>query len=132
MIIAVDFDGTIVDHDFPKIGKPVPNAIKWLRRLNNCGAKIILYTMRSDSSLFPTALTDAKKYLHENGIPLYSVNENPSQAEWTTSPKVHADVYVDDLAIGCPLVHPRGFKRACVDWDEIGPELERMCLSKSG
>ena len=130
MIICVDFDGTIVDHNFPDIGKPVPNAIKWLKRLNQYGAKLILYTMRSDSSLFKTALSDARKYLQEAGVELYAVNENPTQGDWTTSPKVYGNVYVDDSAIGCPLIHPKGFTRPCVDWDEVGPELERMCLSK--
>lgn len=130
MIICVDFDGTIVDHSFPEIGKPVPHAVKWLKRLNMCGAKLILYTMRSDSKLFKTALSDARKYLDDQGVELFAVNENPAQAEWTTSPKVHGNVYVDDAAFGCPLIHPRGFNRPCVDWSEVGPELERMCLSK--
>lgn len=130
MIVGVDFDGTIVDHDFPAIGKPVPNAIKWLKRLNRHGVKIILYTMRSDSSMYKSALTDAVRYLQEAGVSLYAVNENPRQIEWTTSPKVYCNVYVDDAAFGCPLVHPSGFKRACVDWDEVGPELERMFLGR--
>lgn len=92
MIICVDFDGTIVDHRFPEIGPPVPDAVKWLKRLQQYGAKIILYTMRSDSKLFKTALADAKKYLFEQGVELYAVNENPTQESWTTSPKVHCDV----------------------------------------
>ncbi len=130
MVICVDFDGTIVDHQFPEIGEPVPGAIKWLKRLNSYGAKLILYTMRTDSRMFKTALSDAEKFLQDNGVELYAVNENPSQKEWTDSPKVYANVYVDDLAFGCPLIHPKGFKRPCVDWEEVGPELERMCLSR--
>ncbi len=130
MVICVDFDGTIVDHQFPDIGEPVPGAIKWLKRLNSYGAKLILYTMRTDSRMFKTALSDAEKFLQDNGVELYAVNENPSQKEWTDSPKVYANVYVDDLAFGCPLIHPKGFKRPCVDWEEVGPELERMCLSR--
>jgi len=129
MIIGVDFDGTIVDHKFPQIGKPVPGAIKWLTRLNKYGAKLILFTMRSDSKMFKTALSDARKYLQENGIELFAVNENPSQESWTTSPKVHCDIYVDDSAFGCPLIHPDGFHRPCVNWEIVGPELESMCLS---
>lgn len=130
MIICVDFDGTIVDHCFPEIGQPVPGAVKWMKRLNKYGAKLILYTMRSDSKLFKTALTDAKKYMHDNGVALYAVNENPTQSDWTDSPKVYARIYVDDSAFGCPLIHPKGFNRPCVDWGEVGPELERMCLSR--
>lgn len=130
MIICVDFDGTIVDHCFPEIGKPVPGAIKWLKKLNKYGAKIILYTMRSDSKMFTTALSDAVRYLRENGVDLYAVNANPNQESWTDSPKVHAEVYVDDAAFGCPLISPRGFHRPCVDWEEVGPELERLCLAR--
>ncbi len=130
MVICVDFDGTIVDHQFPEIGEPVPGAIKWLKRLNSYGAKLILYTMRTDSRMFKTALSDAEKFLMDNGVELYAINENPSQKEWTDSPKVYANVYVDDLAFGCPLIHPKGFNRPCVDWEEVGPELERMCLSR--
>lgn len=130
MFICVDFDGTIVDHCFPEIGDPVPGAIKWMKRLNKYGARLILYTMRSDSKMFKTALTDARKYLQDNGVEIYAVNSNPTQKKWTTSPKVHANIYVDDLAFGCPLIHPKGFNRPCVDWEEIGPELEHICLSR--
>ena len=129
MIICVDFDGTIVDHRFPEIGPAVPGAIKWLKRLHKYGGKLILYTMRSDSGVFKTALSDAKKYLFEQGIELYAVNENPAQKSWTLSPKVYCDVYVDDSAFGCPLIFPKGFKRPCVDWSKVGPELENMCLA---
>lgn len=130
MIICVDFDGTIVDHSFPEIGEPVPGAIHWLKRLNKHGALLILYTMRSDSVMFKTALTDAIRYLEDSGVSLYAVNANPAQKRWTDSPKVHCNVYVDDLAVGTPLIFPSGFNRPCVDWAEVGPELERLCLKK--
>lgn len=130
MIICVDFDGTIVDHCFPAIGRPVPGAVKWMKRLNKYGAKLILYTMRSDSKMFPTALTDAVLYLRDNDVDLYAVNENPAQSSWTVSPKVYAELYVDDAAFGCPLIFPKKFNRPCVDWEVVGPELERLCLAR--
>ncbi len=130
MVICVDFDGTIVDHQFPNIGEPVPGAIKWLKRFNQYGGKIILYTMRSDSKMFKTALADARRYLRDNDVELYAVNENPQQQSWTSSPKVHGDIYIDDSAFGCPLIHPKGFNRPCVDWGVVGPEIERMCLAR--
>ncbi len=129
MIICVDFDGTLVDHRFPHIGPSVPDAVKWLKRLHRCGADLILFTMRSDSSVFPTALADARKYLFEQGLEYMQVNENPAQLSWTTSPKIYGDVYVDDSAFGCPLIQPKGFQRPCVDWSKVGPELENRCLS---
>ncbi|HKJ65905.1 MAG TPA: hypothetical protein VJ969_10905, partial [Desulfopila sp.] len=67
--------------------------------------------------------------LADEGIELYGVNENPLQKSWTDSPKVHGNVYIDDSAFGCPLIFPKGFHRPCVDWEAVGPELERMLLS---
>jgi hypothetical protein len=49
LVVAVDFDGTCVTHEFPKIGKEIPNCINVLKRLQSEGAKIVLNTMRSDS-----------------------------------------------------------------------------------
>ena len=51
MYICIDFDGTIVDHCFPEIGTEAPKAILWLKRLQDQGAKLILFTMRSDTSV---------------------------------------------------------------------------------
>ncbi len=130
MYICVDFDGTIVDHCFPMVGQPVPDAIKWLKILNKYGVKLILYTMRSDSDMFKTALSDALKYMEDNGVELFAVNRNPSQEEWTTSPKVYGNIYIDDAAVGCPLIHPKGFKRPCVDWSQVGPQVENICLRR--
>ncbi len=128
MYICVDFDGTIVDHCFPIIGQPVPDAIKWLKRFNRLGARVILYTMRSDSKMFKTALSDAVAYLEKNGVELFAVNNNPAQKEWTNSPKVYGHLYIDDAAFGCPLIRPKGFKRPCVDWSKVGPQVEDMYM----
>lgn len=130
MYICVDFDGTVVDHRYPDIGKAVPGAITWLKRLQDMGAKIILYTMRSDSSEHGNRLQDAVQYLESSGIRLYGINHNPDQDTWTSSPKAYGDVYVDDAAVGCPLITIRKFSRPCVDWEKVGPELERRWLSR--
>ncbi len=124
MFICVDFDGTIVDHRYPEIGDPVPHAIKWLKKFNQQGVDLILFTMRSDGNKHGSVLTDAVKYLEDNGVDLYGVNENPSQTRWTNSPKAFGHFYVDDSAIGCPLIHPRGFKKPCVDWERAGKFIE--------
>jgi hypothetical protein len=130
MYICVDFDGTVVDHRYPDIGEPVPVAINWLKRLQLHGAKIILFTMRSNRSEGMNYLQDAVQYLKSNGIELYGVNRNPDQDSWTSSPKAYGEVYVDDAAIGCPLIHPKGFTRPCVDWKKVGPQLEFMLLCR--
>ena len=115
-IICVDFDGTIVDHVYPKIGKPVPEAIESMKLFIDNRAKIILYTMRSGEEL-----QEAVDYIEDKGIDLYGVNNNPTQHTWSQSPKVYGNMYIDDAAIGTPMCWPQGFNRPCVDWSKIKP-----------
>lgn len=129
MYICVDFDGTIVDHRYPLIGPPVPDAILWLQKWQELGAKIILFTMRSDDSPAGDLLTEAVQYVEKNGVKLFGINRNPDQDSWTASPKAYAHIYVDDSAYGCPLIHLHGFARACVDWALVGPEVATKLLS---
>jgi len=128
MYICIDFDGTIVDHCYPEIGEEAPKAIFWLKRLQDIGAKLILFTMRSDTKVGGPMLTDAVDFLKSRGIELYGINKNPDQDSWTESPKAYAEVYVDDAAFGCPLIRPQGFRRPCVDWDTVGPALMEQVL----
>ena len=118
MYIAIDFDGTCVTHDYPRIGKEI-GATKVLKRLVEAGHKLILNTMRSDKEL-----QDAVNWFKKNGIELYGVNENPTQKRWTNSPKVYAHMYIDDAALGCPLINaPELSNRPFVDWDSINRQL---------
>jgi hypothetical protein len=56
----------------------------------------------------------------QHGIPLMGVNENPSQKSWTSSPKAYAQLYIDDAALGTPLVYPESSsERPYVDWAAI-------------
>lgn len=121
MIIAIDFDGTIVTHEYPAIGKPVEDAIPVIQQLISKGHKIILYTMRSDRFL-----SDAVEYLKRAGINLFGVNHNPEQDRWTNSPKVYAQLYIDDAALGCPLIYPEdSLTPPYVDWDSVQKELQK-------
>jgi len=131
MYICIDFDGTIVDHCFPEIGTEAPKAIYWLKRLQDQGAKLILFTMRSDTSVGGPMLSDAVSFLEGKGIKFYGINKNPDQDSWTESPKAYADIYVDDAAFGCPLIRPKGFRRPCVDWETVGPALLERLLRRS-
>lgn len=122
IIFAIDFDGTCVTHEFPKVGRFV-GAQKVLNRLVSEGAKLILWTMRSDGRVgneVENPLTDAVNWFKENNIPLFGINENPEQKSWTGSPKAYAHMYIDDAALGIPLVK-KGLKgeRPYVDWDKV-------------
>jgi len=133
--IAVDFDGTVVTHDYPLVGKDVPDAVDVLLDIQANGHKIILNTMRSDEKL-----EEAANWFKKRGIELYGVNENPSQKIWTKSPKIYAHRYVDDAAIGCPLIynidgvfydeefpiHPRAY----VDWVAVRYEFVELGILK--
>ena len=122
-IVALDFDGTVVTHEYPEVGKDVPNAVKTLRRLVDTGCRIILWTMRSDETL-----QDAVAWFTDNEIPLWGVNENPEQKEWTNSPKAYAPLYIDDAALGCPLKPACNGERSFVDWFEVERQLEEKGL----
>lgn len=118
MIIAVDFDGTIVEHAYPKMGFPVPLALPVLHKLQKLGHKLILNTMRCG-----VELTRAVEYCREFNIEFWAVNENPEQSSWTESPKLYANLYIDDAAVGCPLIYPPGGRRPYVDWTEVVKHL---------
>lgn len=113
-VIAVDFDGTIVKHAYPEVGESV-GGFSWLRRWQELGAKLILYTMRTGGELRAAVLTCA-----DQGVEFWAVNDNPDQDNWSVSRKVYAHLYVDDAALGVPLIHPPN-ERPYVDWNLVGP-----------
>lgn len=96
MIIAVDFDGTIVQHKYPKIGKEIPFAIKTLKLLQQKGHKLILWTYRSGKEL-----EEAVKFCEEKGLVFHAVNNDYDGEEFdnTYSRKIYADIYIDDRNI---------------------------------
>src|SRR5687767_11732671 len=123
MIIAIDFDGTIVDHRYPEIGTPVPGAFHWMGVFQDHGARLVLWTMRSVSNHnYGDMLTPAVDFCRANGIQFWAINENPEQHVWTRSPKLFAHYVIDDHNAGCPLhQNPRMGGRPYVDWDVVGP-----------
>ena len=134
MRIAIDFDGTIVEHRFPDIGEAVPGALFWIKKWQEAGADLILWTLRSDGHAkgnedYGPVLTQAVEFCRANGIEFAGINEGPEPGGWrTSSPKVAAEVYVDDAAFGCPLVESKEMGcRPMVDWNVVGPALmERL------
>lgn len=129
MDICIDFDGTCVTHEFPKVGKDI-GALAVLKELVENGHNLILFTMRSNvtenkgySSEVPEVhngpfLDHAVEWFKKNGIPLHGINVNPQQHEWTTSPKAYGQIYIDDAALGAPLIHVPG-DRPYMDWDAV-------------
>jgi len=107
MIIAVDFDGTIVEDQFPRIGPLLPNCIEVLKRLKEKGHTLILWTCRGgrDSRFKKDLLVEAVKFLKEQGIVFDYVNENVSKD--FNPRKIYAHIYIDD----------RGLLK--IDWLEI-------------
>ena len=100
MTIAVDFDGTIVEHAYPKIGKERPFAIETLKALTREGNKLILFTAR-DGEL----LEDAIRFCRDRGLEFYAINSNfPPGALFgdnrANPVKVIADIYIDDRNLG--------------------------------
>lgn len=129
MKICLDFDGTCVSHDFPAVGKDI-GAVPVLKELISNGHQIILFTMRSNKKDNTTGsdcileihsgnfLDMAVNWFQENKIPLFGVNHNPEQAAWTTSPKAYGQLYIDDAALGIPLIHGK-HERPYVCWSSI-------------
>jgi len=95
--IAVDFDGTIVDHEYPQIGKEKLFAFQTLKELEKLGARLILWTFRTGKEL-----DEAVEYCKQNGIEFYAVNKNyPEEIfDETVSRKIDADIFIDDRNIG--------------------------------
>ena len=122
--IGIDFDGTVVTHMYPEVGKDI-GAVPVLKRLVDGGNRLILFTMRDSKN---GTLQDAINWFKENGIELYGINTNPTQAEWTDSPKAHCNIYIDDAALGIPKKFDWETGRNYVDWKRVEKLLEKEGL----
>lgn len=125
MTIAVDFDGTIVSHEYPKIGKEIPFATQTLKMLINDGHKLILWTVREGK-----LLDEAIQWCHEHGIDFYAVNKDYPEEEKENnnhfSRKLKVDMWIDDRNVG-----------GLPDWGTIyrliseGKTLQELLLSEN-
>ena len=111
MRIAVDFDGTIVEHQYPDIGKELLFAFETLKELQKQGHQLILWTYRSGKEL-----EEAVEFCRERGIEFYAVNKNYPEEQWDPdSPrKLQADIYIDDRNLG-------GFPGWSEVWQMLNP-----------
>lgn len=95
-VIAVDFDGTIVEQDYPGIGWLKPGVKKNINRLYDEGHTIIIWTCRSNADEEHRDLKDMKSFLDNNSIKYHKINENADCVTFGCKPKIYADVYIDD------------------------------------
>lgn len=97
LILAIDFDGTIVEDAYPQIGKPKLFAFDTLKKLQEEGHRLILWTYRDGKRL-----EEAIAFCKENGIEFYAVNKSfpEEQFDISKSRKIHADYFIDDRNIG--------------------------------
>jgi hypothetical protein len=112
-VIAVDFDGTIVEHAYPAIGKEMLFAFATLKQLQKKGHKLILWTFRAGP-----LLNEAVEYCRQNGLEFYAVNKNYPEEVFSESisRKVNADIFIDDRNVGgfpgwgeiWQMLHPDG------------------------
>ena len=99
MIIAIDFDGTIVEHKYPAIGAELPFAIDTLIKLKEEGHKLILWTVREGR-----LLDEAVEFCRERGLEFYAINRDYPEEEKGRnnhfSRKLKADLWIDDRNLG--------------------------------
>lgn len=118
--IAVDFDGTIVEDRYPKVGKPHLFAFETLAALQKNRHQLILWTVREGDRL-----SEAVDFCKENGIEFYAVNKNfpEEQLQEGQSPKINADVFIDDRNVG-------GFLGWSKVWELLGDKPVEYTLPK--
>lgn len=96
MVIAVDFDGTIVEHEYPKIGRPIPFAIETLLKLQQERHQLLLWSVREGD-----LLQDAIDYCEKKGLKFYAANKNfPEEDRSKAARKLNADLFIDDRNLG--------------------------------
>lgn len=133
MTIAVDFDGTIVEHQYPAIGKERPFAVATLRQLQKemPDLHLILWTVREGA-----LLRDAVAWCAEHGLEFYSINSNypeeiPSaDAAGQSCRKVTADIYIDDRNLGTLRSWPEIYRILTGKDDESKQKKDKSLFSR--
>lgn len=98
MTIAIDFDGTIVEHRYPEIGPEIPFAIDTLKMLINDRHRLILWSVREG-----VLLEEAVEYCLKRGVEFYAVNKDYPEEKTTDrnfSRKLKVDLFIDDRNLG--------------------------------
>ena len=117
--VAINFDGTCVEHNYPKVGMDI-GADPWLRAAVALKAKLILNTSRCGPELGA-----AIDWFEDHDVKLWDTNNNPEQYKWTKSAKLYAHIYVESTALGAPMNPRTERKKPHMNWDLAGPMLLR-------
>lgn len=132
MLIAVDFDGTIVEHKYPEIGEEIPFAIQTLKMLRQDGHKLILWSVREGE-----LLDAAVEWCRERGLEFYAVNRDYPEETVDNNPhftrKLKVDIFIDDRNLGGlpdwgTIYH---MIRHHHDWHDIIDDIVRASLAKT-
>lgn len=99
MVIAVDFDGTIVQNKYPDIGEEIPFAIDTLKMLRQNGHRLILWTCREGE-----LLDNAVEWCRQRNFEFYAINRDYPEETSDNNPaftrKLKADLFIDDRSLG--------------------------------
>lgn len=124
LLVAVDFDGTIVTENYPAIGEEIPGALGTIQALQKNGHKVFLYTMRGHprNQEQRDTLQEAIDWLESRGVVMDGINRSPEQ--FSTSLKQFANVYIDDRNFGAPSRYWNGLE--VFDWQEVATWFLRI------
>lgn len=131
MIIAVDFDGTIVEHRYPEIGKEIPFAVASIKKLIEENHRLILWSVREGE-----LLDEAVEWCRKKGIVFYAVNKDipdEEEGEKNFSRKIKADLFIDDRNVGglpdwgmiYDMIHNKKTFEECIEDRLDNPEVEK-------
>jgi len=123
LIIAIDFDGTIVEDAYPRIGEPLMFAIETIKTLQSKGHRLILWTCRNGKKL-----QEAVDFCEKKGITFYAINKNypEEDSDEKSSRKIYADVFVDDRNVGGFIGWTEVYKQLVDDVPEIKKKSKRF------
>jgi len=123
MIIAIDFDGTIVEHHYPEIGRIRPFAFETLKALQAKNHRLILWSHRAGEML-----DEAVAFCLRNGVEFYAVNKNYPEEKWDVneSRKILADIYIDDRNLGGIRSWGEIYRMICPEEDLTNEKPKRL------
>lgn len=130
MIIAVDFDGTIVEHKYPEIGREIPFATKTLKMLIEERHRLLLWTVRSGD-----LLQEAVDWCKERGVEFYAVNKNYPEEQVDNNGcycKLNAELFIDDRNLGGIPDWGKIYQMITENktWDDMYKESDRKEITK--